>query len=415
MNEIDVLEKLSQTPSHNEKAKILENNKSNTQLLELLNACYNYKRKFFIRKFDTSNFVATGTVFPNLHSHFVALLNKLETKAIVGNEVRTAVNLFLLKCDSLQTKWYSRVLRKDLKAGLSEDTVVLYTPIPIFKVQLAKDGKECKKALAVLSKGVYLSPKFDGYRCLAVIEDNHVTLFSRNGTVYDNFPTIEDSLIKSFPNQKFILDGEIMSADFQAMQSSAFASKRGTTVGDVTFHVFDTIEWDEWENKIFVEKKSSRYERLKVLSKSFCPNVQLVVQTLIYTVKDALAAEVLYMSQGFEGAMTCPDIPYYLGKKSNKLMKWKTMISEDCEITGFYEGSEDTKNVGKMGGFVLKQENGKTCECGSGFSDVDREYIWNNQAEFLGRTIEVKYQEKTQHDIMRFPVFKRFRDDKAKK
>ena len=112
--------------------------------------------------------------------------------------------------------------------------------------------------------------------------------------------------------------------------------------------------------------------------------------------------------------MALPDIPYYLGKKSNKLLKFKSAImkSEDCEIIGFYEGDTGTKYQGMLGGFVLRQENGLECKCGSGFSDSDRNYIWNNQNEFLGRIVEVKYQEKSNHDIMRFPIFMRYRDDK---
>jgi uncharacterized membrane protein len=82
---------------------------------------------------------------------------------------------------------------------------------------------------------------------------------------------------------------------------------------------------------------------------------------------------------------------------------------------GFYEGKDDTRHKGRLGGFVLKQEDGQECECGSGFSDEDRDYIWNNKKEFLGRTVEVKYQEKTNHGILRFPVFMRFRDDKGSK
>jgi DNA ligase-1 len=410
MNEIDVLEKLSLTSSTNRKAEILEKNKSNKQLLELLEACYNYERKFFIRKFEIKP--SNTNTEANLHAFFLSILTRLENRVVVGNEARNLVESFFLGCTERQARWYSRIIRKDLKAGVSEDTVAKFVDIPQFDVQLAKDGKACKKAESIIKAGVYLSPKFDGYRCLAVIEDNHVTLYSRSGTVYDNFPTVEESLLLSFPNQRIVLDGEIMSDDFQAMQSSAFASKRGTTVGDVTFHVFDTIDYDEWNTEVFVQKKSERYNQLVALSLSFGKYVELVVQEVVYTLAEVLAAEITWTTLGFEGAMTCPDIPYYLGKKSNKLLKWKTFKSEDCEIIGFYEGSEDTKHVGRMGGLVLKQENGKTCECGSGFSDESRDYIWNNQSEFLGRIVEAKYQEKTQHDIMRFPVFKRFRDDK---
>jgi DNA ligase-1 len=412
MNELDVLEKLSSTSSTNDKAKILENNKNNKPLLELLEACFNYERKFFIKKFAI-NPLPPQYQECDQHKYFLELINKLENRVIVGNEARTEVEHFMSACSVKQARWYTRILRKDLKAGVSEKTVAKFVDIPEFDVQLAKDGKDCKKAKEIIEKGVFLSPKFDGYRCLAVIENNHVTLFSRNGTVYDNFPTIEESLLKAFPNQNLVLDGEIMSDDFQAMQSSAFASKRGTTVGDVVFYTFDTIDFDEWTTKKFVEKKSERYKKLVNLAMLYPDNIQLVVQDLVFDMATVLTAETNYINLGFEGAMTCPDIPYYLGKRSNKLLKWKTFKSEDCEIIGFYEGKDDTKHVGRMGGFILKQENGLTCECGSGFSDEDRDYIWNNQSEFLGRIVEVKYQEKTQHDIMRFPVFRRYRNDKS--
>jgi DNA ligase-1 len=413
MNELDVIELLSSTSSTKQKAEILEKNKDNKQLIELLDACYNFKRKFYMNKFDAP--ARPATVELDHHLMFTDLLKKLETRAIVGNEAKANVELFMSYCSERQIRIYSRILRKDLKAGVSESTVAKYVDIPQFDVQLAKDGKDCSKAEEIICKGVYLSPKFDGYRCLAIIDNGEVTLYSRNGTVFSNFPSIEESLLKSFPDKQLILDGEIMSDDFQSMQKSAFASKRGTTVGDVKFYVFDFVDFDEWTTENFVMKKSERYRRLDVLSTCFQSNVVIVKQNVVKTLKDVLAAESLYLSQGYEGAMTCPDIPYYKGKKSNRLLKWKTFQSEDCKIIGFYEGKDDTKHSGRLGGFILRQEDGQECECGSGFSDEDRDYIWSNRSEFLGRTVEVKYQEKTNHGIMRFPVFTRYRDDKGDK
>lgn len=412
MNELDVLDLLASTSSTKEKAKIIKENKNNKPLVELFEACYNYRRKFYINKFDSN---PQQKVHSDNHKEFNNILNKLETRSIVGNEAKSTVEEFLTRCTEQQAKWYSRVLRKDLKAGIAEDSAKEIADFPQFDVLLAKDGKSCKKAAEIISKGVYLSPKFDGYRCLAVIENGHITLFSRNGTVYSNFPSVEKALLESFPNMDIVFDGEIMSDDFQAMQKSAFASKRGTTVGDVKYHIFDTLDINEWNTLTFEENKSSRYKRLEALSLSFKPELELVKQELVHSMDKVLAAEQLYLSQGYEGAMTCPDIPYWLGKKSNTMLKWKTFESEDCEIVGFYEGKDDTKHKGRLGGFILRQENGKECECGSGFSDKDRDYIWNNKSEFLGRTIEVKYQEKTNHGILRFPVFIRFRDDKGKK
>lgn len=405
--ELDVLDTLASTSSTTAKAQIIRDNKNNKPLVELLEACYDYRRKFYINKFESKPQAAS---FIDNHQEFKDILNKLETRSIVGNAARSTVEEFMTRCTEQQAKWYTRVLRKDLKAGIAEDSAKEIADFPQFDVLLAKDGKSCKKAPEIIAKGVYLSPKFDGYRCLAVIENGHVTLFSRNGTVYSNFPTVEEALLKAFGHLNIVFDGEIMSSDFQAMQKSAFASKRGTTVGDVKFHIFDTLDINEWNTLTFKEKKGSRYARLETLSLSFPSELELVKQELVFTMDEVLKAEQLYLSQGHEGAMTCPDIPYWLGKKSNTMLKWKTFKSEDCEIIGFYEGKEDTRNQGRLGGFVLKQEDGQECECGSGFSDEDREYIWANKQEFLGRLVETKYQEKTNHGIMRFPVFIRYRN-----
>lgn len=410
MTELDIFDALTKTTSKNEKREILETNKKNQRLIELLSAVQDHDRKFFTNKIEYVH--SPASTQQDLHQQFLDLLNKLETRTIVGNEAKAAREAFFKLCTDQQFQWYRRILKKDLKAGVSDKTISTYTGIPVFEVQLAKDGKECSKAEAIIKKGVYLSPKFDGYRCLAIIENGLVTLHSRNGTVYDNFPTIELALSMAFPDTCVILDGEIMSDDFQAMQKTAFASKSGKTVGDVVFHVFDKIEYSEWQTKVFKQKKSQRYQELVTLSQLFPNEIKLVNQDVVSDMATILAYEQTCIANGFEGAMTCPDIPYYLGKKSNKLLKWKTFKSEDCEVIGFYEGKDDTRNSGRLGGFILKQEDGQSCECGSGFSDEDRDYIWNNQAEFLGRIVEAKYQEKTNHGIMRFPTFVRYRNDK---
>ena len=38
------------------------------------------------------------------------------------------------------------------------------------KVMLATDSKKCKKLKEIISRGVYVSPKLDGFRCLAVFD-----------------------------------------------------------------------------------------------------------------------------------------------------------------------------------------------------------------------------------------------------
>jgi DNA ligase-1 len=211
-----------------------------------------------------------------------------------------------------------------------------------------------------------------------------------------------------------VLDGEIMSDDFQSMQKSAFASKRGTTVGDVHYHIFDIIPYTEWTTKQFTTIMSKRLitkNALSVLLNQYkIHNLQIVPHIYVDSVPAVLQYEVDFIKAGYEGAMFIPDCPYFCGRKSNKLMKFKTMQSMDCVITNIYEGINKYENM--LGGLCLKQENGYTCDCGSGFTDEQRQEFYAQPELVIGRIVEIKYQELTADGVMRFPIFLRFRNDK---
>lgn len=412
MNELDILDQIESVSGKNDKRSILKEHSSNTRLAELLDAALNFNRKFHIKKFDIKD-TQGDKPEADVHRGFITLLHILETRSMTGNAAIELVESFLEKLNDQQQKWYSRIIRKDLRSGFSiESANKSGFKIPEFKVQLATDGLKCKKLKEICDKGVFVSPKLDGYRCVAIVHRGNVSLHSRNGTHMTNFPTIEKSLLEIFGNQvSVVLDGEIMSDDFNAMQKSAFANKRGTTVGDVSYHVFDMMDWKEWNiGEPFKTKASDRYHSLITILVTIPDNIKIVPHIFVKSLECAKDYERRFMEQGHEGAMLNPDIPYYLGKKANRMLKLKTMLSMEATITGFYEGTGKYENM--MGGIHVRQETGVNCDVGTGFSDQDREYIFNNQSEFLGKTIEVKYQELSKDGVMRFPVFMRFRNDK---
>lgn len=409
---MDVLSKLKDTSGKNDKLQLLKYNSSNNMLADILDAVFNTRRIFHIKKFNESPTPKTY-MGEDLFVDFMNLLSDLEG-GLRGNKAKDAVEEFLSFCDPTHTKWFARIIRKDIKCGFSAKTAVKagFTDIPVFDVMLAKDGKGCKKLEEIVKKGVWVSPKLDGYRCLTVVDDGVVTLLSRNGTEYHNFPTIVKSLEICFPTGKYIFDGEIMSDDFQAMQMTAFSNKSHKSVGDVGYHIFGYIDYDEWMSQDFKMLTRERMAELKAVSTYFDDNLNKVNQQYTESLEDIYGLQANWEMLGFEGAMALPDIPYYLGKKSNRLLKFKSMETQDSVITGMYEGKPDTRLEGKMGGVVVRQENGKECECGSGWSDQDREIMWANPEFYVGQIIETKYQELTKKGIMRFPVFIRWRNDK---
>lgn len=394
------------------------------ELAQVLDATYNFNRKYFIKqlpKLDDPSPCIGGHL-----PEFMALLVSLETRAVTGDAAKLKVQELFNRCTFLERKWFQRILLKDLRCGMGVSTCrKAGFPIPEFEVMLAKDGKECKKLDAIIKKGVWVSKKFDGYRCLAVVKNGVATLYSRNGVEYENFPSVQAALVKVCdypPGRTFVFDGEIMSDDFQSMQKSAFASKRGTTVGDVKYHIFDMIPVDEWVAQKFVTPASDRFKalgqffhQLEVAQKEVFP-LQLPIDRLVYVehqwVNDLptiLKLEQQFLSEGYEGAMVLPDIAYYLGRKTNAMMKFKTMLSMDCKVIGTYEGTG--KYAGSLGGLNVIQEDGKTaCSVGSGFDDAERSKIYADPVSVLARTVEIRYQNLSDDGVMRFPIFIRFRD-----
>ncbi len=425
VTELNILESISRVSGKNDKRKILKDNNKNKRLFELLDATLNYKRKFYIKKWEEPGSAggAVVRITKDLHDDFMQLLADLESQVYRGDIAKGMVESFLASCNQQQRQWYSRVLRRDLKAGFGIDSAVdCGFKIPIFDVQLAKDGHDCKKLSQMLLDGLLASRKFDGYRCLAVVEDGEATLYTRNGEVFQNFPDVEKSLVEMANGDNMVFDGEIMSDDFNSTQRSAFASKRKTVVGDMVYHIFDMIPYDEWVSEKFVTRAFKRYQDLNAFvgaalnAAPHIKNIKTVERFTVKTLQEILDLEIQFIAEGFEGVMTNTDIPYYKGKSSNKMLKFKTFKSMDCEVIGFYPGKPDTKYKDSLGGLIVRQENGVECEVGSGFSDEERDEIWNDQKSVLGRIAEIEYQELTSGDQrMRFPIKKRWRPDKDKK
>lgn len=416
MTELDVLDKVELSSGKKEKESLLELTYPSSKMFDLLNAALNFKEKFFIKKFDVGTPVDTTV---DKHDEFMHLLFLLKSQLIRGDRAKATVEEFILTLSAQQQKWYTRIIKKNLQAGFSLSTAAKAGfNIPKFDVMLAKDSKSCKDLRKVVSKGGFLSRKLDGYRCLAEVSEGEVTLYSRNGTSYLNFKSIADSLSVMFPTGTYVLDGEIMSDDFQSMQQSAFSIKSNKVVGDVKYHIFDMIPYQEWTSGEFKLPKSKRVENLEYLFHHlYIPdNICYVNQHYTNSLDVVVKLENQFFLEGYEGAMFVPDIPYYLGKKSNKMLKFKSSImkTQDVEIVDFYNGKPGTKYENTLGGVVVRQEDGILCDCGSGFKDQDRDYIFSNKDHFRGKIFEACYQELGSNGRMRFPSFRRWRNDKIK-
>lgn len=349
---------------------------------------------------------------------FDALAHKLVHRELTGHAARDAILIAMAKSTQEQwNDWYRRILIKDLRCGVSEKTVnkVKKGTVPVFGCMLAHDGAKHEKKI----KGeCFIEYKYDGVRVIAIIQNNTATLYSRNGKLLSNFPHIEEALSKPEFNG-MVLDGEVMSEDFQSLMKQVHR-KSGAQTQDAYLAVFDVLAYEEFVAGECNRKATERRHILEAVSTLFDDCVRMVDATLIDLDTDKGQEQFQAMNKqalelGYEGIMIKPAHEIYKCKRSHAWLKIKPFIEVTLEIKSVEEGTG--KNEGVLGALVVEgTDDGKFFQLnvGSGFTDENREQIWNNKEAVIGQLVEVRADAVTisqEHHAysLRFPRFKTFR------
>lgn len=373
---------------------------------------------------------------PNAWPRFWALLESLRTRSVTGNSAREAI----AECAELfnDDEWNQvcrRVLIKDLRCGISEKTLnkVLKNTdwaIPVFTCQLAQDSTDQPKKLTGIKR---LEPKLDGVRVLAVVQGMNISLFSRNGKEFANFPDIIRAIHLNrgiFQRNlgsggRFVLDGEVVGESFQTLMKQARRKSDAETEGMV-YNIFDIIPLDDFQRGYWNAQQYKRFDILdqaKGVINDSNTDIQ-IVSGLEVDLDTAEGHDIMRryaedcVAEGYEGIMIkAVDAPYVC-KRADYWMKWKPTISVDLNIVGFEEGTG--RNEGRLGAIICEgEDNGRhiRVNVGSGLSDSNRDEYWNARSDLLGHLVEVQADAVTQNQdgtySLRFPRFLRFRDFEA--
>ena len=336
---------------------------------------------------------------------FFSNAEKCANREVTGNAAVGLMQSTFNKCSVAQENWMRKILKKNLAIGISTKSINKVSPgfIPTFDVALAQkfDMKRIK------STEVFIEPKLDGIRCLAIVENREAKLFTRAGKLITNFDDTVGAELSKLNDGCY--DGEIMSTDFTALMRQVHR-KEGADISEVYFALFDYIPLEEWKEKSSREQAWRRYEILKWRIKDLNKYVTLVKRERIKSdYNEIKRIHDSYVNLGYEGAMikTIHD-PYCFGRDYS-VMKFKAFFDADVPIIGLKEGTG--KHQGKLGSFVVDYK-GVEVRVGSGLTDELREQLWLSADKHIGRIIEVRYQEITPDGSLRFPTFVCFRNDR---
>lgn len=347
---------------------------------------------------------------------FKELLDKLSRRELTGHAARDAIiEIEEGCCSDTWNDWYRPILLKDLKAGFSEKTVnkVAKGTIPVFACMLARDGaKEEKKLIG----DVLIENKYDGVRCIAIVQNNTAILYSRNGKVFPNFPHIEAALSKPEFNN-IVFDGEIMSENFQALMKQVYR-KSDVQTEDAYLAVFDVLDLAEFNAG---KGGNTTIERKQILDSLIAGGSCIRKVDFTRVNLDTEEGQELFkrmnksaIKEGFEGLMVKPVGSIYECKRSASWLKIKPIIEVTLTVIDIEEGQG--KFEGTTGALVCEGvEDGDLIgvNVGSGLTDEMRESIWNNMNGVIGQLVEIRADAITQAEngeySLRFPRFKTFR------
>jgi DNA ligase-1 len=342
------------------------------------------------------------------------ILDDLRLRHITGNSaIRTVAQLIKALPDDYHRKWFSRIINQDLRCGISVKTVnkIFKDLIPTFAIQL------CDKYDSQDMIGWYAEPKYNGNRCITIINENgSIAMFSRAGKAVNNVDhIIEDLHVLKLKN--IVFDGELYS-DVAGSKENADWSKTTSIIHTESLHadreslkywVFDQVSLLDWESRRSLTSLADRKDILSIMKFSTASSLRIVPRKVIKQSIDVIKITDMYIADGFEGSVIKDPKSTYDFKRSKSWVKVKKFIDGDFEILRVEIGTG--RNKDRLGALVV-DVNGVEVSIGSGYSDSQRENMWNNRKKLISKIIEVTYQQITKDGSLLFPVFIRLRNDK---
>ena len=408
---LDCFENVAAAKGTNAKKELLETYLNHHPFQRLIKYTFNPYRSFHVVKVPKVKKADRKPVDPQLAwENFAINADVCSRREVTGNAAINLMHHTFMHSSEQQEKWMRKILKKNLAIGVSTKTINKGMPglIPTFNVALAQKFERKR-----MSDWVYIEPKLDGIRCLAIVEKGEAKLFTRAGKLITNFDdTVGRELLLAGDG---CYDGEIMSKDFTELMRQVYR-KEDKDVSDVYFAIFDYLTLEEWKEK---KGKYTLKDRKKYLQRQFgtvYAKEKLKYLKLVRFEPELQPSDKVlkeshdrWVAQGYEGIMVKDTDSFYSFGRDWSVMKYKAFFDADVPIIGLKEGTG--KHQGKLGSFLVDYK-GVEVNVGSGLNDELREQIWKDKNNHIGRIIEVRYQEETPDGSLRFPTFVCFRNDK---
>lgn len=318
--------------------------------------------------------------------------------------------------------FYRQMITKKFRLGCDKKVVnsVIHGLIPSWDVQQAypisekNEPKDCE--------WFALSQKLNGNNC-AYYKGK---LISRQGKPFTGLDHIIKDIERLPKHENYMFNGELIRKNYDNLSDNDnFQIGTGIINSDdsdkscIKFVIYECIPNEEFENGESKLKYKIRREQVlnpltTAISRLQTDNLEVV--PIIYEGTDKSVIQPLLDKadkDGWEGLMLNKDTKWK-NKRNNGILKVKSFKHADIRCTDVVEG--DGKYKGTLG-LIKCDYKGYELGVGSGFTDEQRNYYWNNPDEIIGKIVQIKFKGETKNKnggiSVQFPIFEIVRDDKS--
>ena len=261
---------------------------------------------------------------------------------------------------------------------------------------------------------VLVQPKLDGIRCKINIES--LLMISSEENPIFSMPHIKEAVEKAknfFEKYEITdLDGELYSNEmsFEDICSCVLRDEPVEKGKQIKYHIFDFLTKDN------TRTNASRYQVLGLLEDAlnyfkldehfvFVPTFWAHSLTEVYKM---LASQ---MELGNEGIIVRHPYAFYSEKRVTTMLKFKPKKSDTYKIVNYVQLMDKYKCYKPLlGALVLTDPEGNIFNVGTGFTEKQRQDMWQNRESLLGKYCTITYQNLTQSGVPRFAVYCKLED-----
>jgi len=415
---IQIIKQLQNTSGTNDKLAILKDNKDNELLKKVLYYTYSDNLMYGFSEKKLIELLNKNIKLNNTWNDGFDMLDKLATSNI-NDSLRDNVIAFLKSKDEEERELWIKIIIKDLRCNISSTTINKAIPklIPVWDVQQARPMDKVKLKP---NEWIALSLKLNGIRGTYI----NGLIKSRQNKEMFGLEHIKQDIISLSWLDNYIIDGEMIRNNKDNIPdnenfrlTTSIMNSDNNDKSEIQFVIFDLVPTDEF---IKGESKLGFKDRLEILNKlnldiNKYNLYNLRIAPTFYTGTDHSQIEPLLDkvdSEGYEGLMLLRDVPYKT-KRHNGILKCKKFKTADCKIIGYEEGTGRLE--GTLGSFIIEYKGNKV-NVGSGYSDEQRQVMWQYRDEYIGKILEVKFKEesmdsKTKLISLQFPTFVCIREE----